>query len=63
MYKGLICLGDLERYKEQYSDRARREGEGARERGGRGEERFGRAKTYYEVARGLQPDDGMSAVL
>ena len=52
VYKGLICLGDLERYKEQYSERAR--SNDIR----RGEERFSRAKMYYEVARGLQPDDG-----
>lgn len=65
VYKGLICLGDLERYKEQYSERARRERDGGRDggRGGGGEERFRRAKMYYEVARGLQPDDGESIFL
>jgi len=61
VYKGLICVGDLERYREQYSDRGRRERKGGREREGRGEERFGTAKMYYEVARGLQPDDGESS--
>ncbi|ORY27370.1 hypothetical protein BCR39DRAFT_230143 [Naematelia encephala] len=62
VYKGLICLGDLERYKEQYSERARKDREGNavgrhadRERG---EERFARSKNYYEIARGLLPNDG-----
>ena len=57
VYKGLICLGDLERYKEQYSDRVRRERDG-RERPGRDQDDYARAKMYYEVARGLVPDDG-----
>ena len=52
VYKGLICLGDLERYKEQYSDEMRR----GNVRG----EAYGKASRYYEVARGLIPDDGES---
>lgn len=46
VYKGLICLGDLERYKEQYDKSRGRDGT------------FDKAITYYEVARGLQPDNG-----
>mgnify|MGYP002718884119 CR=1 FL=1 len=59
VYKALICLGDLERYKEQYDDKTRRE-----VRDGKGgpqtkiQDRFGKAWTYYEVARSLVPDDG-----
>lgn len=56
VYKCLICLGDLERYKEQYSDKIRREREGGKMH--QGEERYTRAKMYYEVARALVPDDG-----
>jgi hypothetical protein len=62
VYKALICLGDLERYKDQYGERARREREGiagknlARDR----DELYAKARTYYEVARGLLPDDGES---
>lgn len=55
VYKGLICLGDLERYKEQYTERARRD---AREGVAPKAERFDKAIMYYEVARGLQPDNG-----
>lgn len=56
VYKGLVYLGDLERYKEQYSDKARREArEGAVPRDA---ERYARSITFYEVARGLQPDNG-----
>jgi len=56
IYKGLICLGDLERYKEQYSEKARKEvREGWR---GNGEERFVKAKMFYEAARRIQPDNG-----
>ena len=57
VYKALICLGDLERYKEQYSDRYRNGGR-ERIRNKAGEEMFGKAMGYYEVARGLVPDDG-----
>lgn len=56
VYKGLICLGDLERYKEQYSEKFRREGKESR--AGRKEEMYGRAKVYYDVARSLIHDDG-----
>jgi hypothetical protein len=56
VYKALICLGDVERYREQYDERVRRE-----VREGRMEmkfERFDKAWGYYEAARGLNPDDG-----
>ncbi|KAL7422823.1 hypothetical protein Q5752_002119 [Cryptotrichosporon argae] len=63
VYKGLICLGDLERYKEQYGDHGKKEGKGSGGRkrpGTRDTDPFGKAKTYYEVARGLQPDNGVA---
>ncbi|WVF66309.1 hypothetical protein IAT40_001049 [Kwoniella sp. CBS 6097] len=60
--KGLICLGDLERYKEQYKEPSKsRRGRSNQGQGGvrdQDEEKFGAAKRYYEIARGLQPDDG-----
>lgn len=55
VYKGLICLGDLERYKEQYSEKARRD---ARDGLPSRDVKFERAVMYYEVGRGLQPDNG-----
>lgn len=60
VYKGLVCLGDLERYKEQYSDKARKERDGApaKNNGRDPAERFNKAIMYYEVARALQPDNG-----
>lgn len=65
VYKGLICLGDLERYKEQYSERARREAREGHDasRGSDSADKFSNATTYYEVARGLQPDNGECAHL
>lgn len=57
VYKGLICLGDLERYKEQYSERARRD---ARDGMPPRDAKFERAVMYYEVGRALQPDNGES---
>ncbi|KAL1409657.1 hypothetical protein Q8F55_003653 [Vanrija albida] len=62
VYKGLICLGDLERYKEQYSERARREAREGHDasRGADAADKFSNATTYYEVARGLQPDNGIA---
>lgn len=62
VYKALICLGDVERYKEQYSDGYRREKAGGSVSKGKGEEgeRFSRARAYYDVARSLVPDDGKS---
>ncbi|BEJ12115.1 hypothetical protein CspHIS471_0205750 [Cutaneotrichosporon sp. HIS471] len=57
VYKGLICLGDLERYKEQYSEKARRD---AREGLPPRDAKFERAVMYYEVGRALQPDNGMA---
>lgn len=61
VYKALICLGDIERYKEQYSDGYRREKiGGVRQKGDEVEERFGKARGYYDVARSLIPDDGES---
>lgn len=53
VHKGLICLGDIERYKEQYSEKQRR---GNRETASR--DRFAKAQMFYEVARGLLPDNG-----
>ncbi|WVR03284.1 hypothetical protein IAU60_000275 [Kwoniella sp. DSM 27419] len=58
VYKALICLGDIERYKEQYKEPTkgrRRDGNGAPLRP---EDKFAAARGYYEIARGLQPDDG-----
>jgi hypothetical protein len=56
IHKALICLGDLERYKEQYGlERERRKKNGEN---GDGKERYGGAKRFYEVARGLSPDNG-----
>ncbi len=55
VYKGLICLGDLERYKEQYSEKARRD---ARDGLPPRDAKFERAVMYYEIGRGLQPDNG-----
>ncbi|KAK4688260.1 hypothetical protein P7C73_g1856, partial [Tremellales sp. Uapishka_1] len=55
VYKGLICLGDLERYKEQYSENTRksiREGKGYKR------EKFDLALAYYQVAQRLVPDNG-----
>ncbi|WWD05969.1 hypothetical protein V865_004054 [Kwoniella europaea PYCC6329] len=55
IYKGLICLGDLERYKEQYNSN-----NGNQKSNGKSgsEEKFSEARKYYEVARSIQPDDG-----
>lgn len=68
VYKAMVSLGDIERYKEQYSDGYRREkltgqaSGAAAEKNGQvvdsGEERFGRARTYYDAARSLVPEDG-----
>lgn len=60
VYKAMICLGDIERYKEQYSDGYRREKvSGARPgKADEVEERFGKARAYYDVARALVPEDG-----
>lgn len=53
VYKALICIGDLQRYREQYGgpkmDKVRSK---------TGEEVYGKAIDYYETARGLLPDDG-----
>nr|XP_031859899.1 uncharacterized protein CI109_004748 [Kwoniella shandongensis]KAA5526971.1 hypothetical protein CI109_004748 [Kwoniella shandongensis] len=57
VYKGLICLGDLERYKEQYREVTNNRGAKA---AGRNEEKFAAARRYYEIARGLIPDDGLA---
>ena len=59
VYKALICLGDLERYREQYDDKNRREArEGKLGQSTKNSERFNKAWTYYEVARSMIPDDG-----
>lgn len=42
IYKVLICQGDLERYKEQYGEKRE----------------YKKAKSFYELARRLQPDQG-----
>lgn len=70
VHKALVCLGDLERYKEQYgSERDKMFGQSGRQgrKGQKGtkesrteeDETFGKAKKYYEVARGLLPENGM----
>lgn len=63
IYKALVCLGDLERYKEQYSDSYRREKAAQTDRkplrDGNGE-RFTRARMYYDLARSMLPEDGES---
>ncbi|KAA1474426.1 hypothetical protein DENSPDRAFT_781643 [Dentipellis sp. KUC8613] len=67
--KALICLGDLARYREQYSENgSRRANEEGTRRGGRNRRQpsaeLSRAKDYqkaracYERARDLVPDDG-----
>jgi len=78
VHKALVCLGDLERYKEQYgSERDKQFGQSGRQgrrKGQPGElntvkatgigsqeelgETYAKAKNYYEVARGLLPDNG-----
>ncbi|WVQ85224.1 hypothetical protein IAT38_007389 [Cryptococcus sp. DSM 104549] len=62
VYKGLICLGDLERYKEQYRQPVNSGplGRGGAAAAGRGEEKFGAAKNYYRAAWSLQPDEGIA---
>ena len=62
VYKALICLGDLERYKEQYEDRARKEAREGRVSLAKLQERYNKAWTYYEVARALVPEDGESTL-
>lgn len=69
IHKALVCLGDLERYKEQYgAERDKKsngampdvglDGNGAKFDEEDAGEVFGKAKKYYEVARGLLPDNG-----
>ena len=58
IYKALICLGDLERYKEQYEDRVNREAREGKLSLSKLQERYNKAWSYYEVARALVPDDG-----
>ena len=60
VYKALVCLGDLERYKEVYSERSRRQAQDKNAASARGEEKYGKAKAYYEAARGMIPSDGES---
>lgn len=62
VHKALICLGDVERYKEQYSpaQRERRRPTGA---DAEDEERYGRARAYYDAARGVLPNEGKSESL
>lgn len=69
IHKALVCLGDLERYKEQYGSERDKI---YRQRGRRTSNRptvhtkedeetgesYAKAKKYYEVARGLLPDNG-----
>lgn len=54
VHKALICLGDLERYKEQYGEEKAR----SAPRHAAAGERYAAAKRYYEVARGLMPENG-----
>ncbi|WVO25198.1 uncharacterized protein IAS62_006588 [Cryptococcus decagattii] len=56
LYKGLICLGDLERYKEQYKQPANNNRH-AQERE-RQADKFEVAENYYLAAWSLMPDDG-----
>lgn len=58
VYKALVCLGDLERYREQYEDRSRKEMREGRVNVTKLAERFAKATNYYEVARSLIPHDG-----
>jgi hypothetical protein len=63
VHKTLVCLGDLERYKEQYgSERDRKRGvaASAASKTKDDEGRYAVAKRYYEVARGLMPENGAS---
>ncbi|ODO06491.1 hypothetical protein L198_01723 [Cryptococcus wingfieldii CBS 7118] len=57
LYKGLICLGDLERYREQYKAPINGAGRRAQERVREGG-RFEAAGRYYTAAWSLLPDDG-----
>lgn len=57
LYKGLICLGDLERYKEQYKQPANNNRH-AQERERRAD-KFEVAENYYLAAWSLMPDDGL----
>ncbi|WVQ74034.1 hypothetical protein IAR50_003615 [Cryptococcus sp. DSM 104548] len=57
LYKGLICLGDLERYREQYKAPMNGAGRRAQEREREGG-RFEAAQRYYTAAWSLLPDDG-----
>lgn len=57
LYKGLICLGDLERYKEQYKQPANNNRH-AQERE-RQADKFEVAENYYLAAWSLMPDDGL----
>ncbi|OXC67931.1 hypothetical protein AYX13_03614 [Cryptococcus neoformans] len=56
LYKGLICLGDLERYKEQYKQPINNNRH-AQERE-RQADKFEAAEEYYLAAWSLMPDDG-----
>lgn len=56
LYKGLICLGDLERYKEQYKQ-PMNNNRHAQERE-RQADKFEAAEEYYLAAWSLMPDDG-----
>ncbi|WRT63530.1 uncharacterized protein IL334_000435 [Kwoniella shivajii] len=67
IYKAVICLGDLERYKEQYNEKPKsskdnkhNSSSSSRRRlvGNNQEEKFSQARKYYEIARKLLPDDG-----
>ncbi len=53
VHKALVCLGDLERYREQYGPRP-----AATAQAQQGTERYAVARRYYEVARGLLPENG-----
>jgi hypothetical protein len=58
VYKALVCLGDLERYRVQYDDNTRRHAREGRTDIKSNGEKYGKSWTYYEVARSLNPDDG-----
>lgn len=57
LYKGLICLGDLERYKKQYKQPVNNNRH-AQERE-RQADKFEVAEKYYLAAWRLMPDDGL----
>ena len=58
VHKALICLGDLERYKELCEDYTKAEVLETRASKARMMDKFNKASSYYEAARVLKPHDG-----